>query len=151
MSWNMNDYPNSLKNLSFVVRKKAIDIANAMVDEGYDETRAIPIATQQAKEWHENANQDEIHEFEEQGDPTERTDEGDQYESRPEMLDKGEHVAPHDNGWAVQSEDAKQPSDVFDTKSAAVKRGKEIARNKGTGLTLHRKDGTIEDHISYNP
>ncbi len=31
--------------------EKAIEIANAMVDEGYEEGRAIPIATSQAKEW----------------------------------------------------------------------------------------------------
>lgn len=54
MPWNMKDYPSSLKNLNEDVRKKAIDIANAMVDEGYNESRAIPIATQQAKSWYEN-------------------------------------------------------------------------------------------------
>lgn len=150
MPWDMNDYPSSLKNLTDVVRKKAIDIANAMVDEGYDETRAIPIATQQAKEWFENADQDEIQAFKEQTDPTERDNDSDRYESRPEMLDKGEHVVPHKDGWAVQSKDAKQPSDVFDTKSDAVERGKEIAKNKGSSLTIHRKDGTIEDRISYD-
>ncbi len=49
MPWNMNDYPSSLKNLDKPVRKKAIDIANAMLDEGYDEGKAIPIATKQAE------------------------------------------------------------------------------------------------------
>lgn len=51
MPWSMKDYPQSLKNLEEPVRKKAIEIANAMVDEGYEEGRAIPIATSQAKEW----------------------------------------------------------------------------------------------------
>lgn len=60
MPWDMNDYPSSLKNLPYAVRKKAIDIANAMIDDGYDENRAIPIATKQAKSWYEKADKDEI-------------------------------------------------------------------------------------------
>ena len=55
-------YPSSMKNLKHAVRKKAIDIGNSMIDEGYDENRAIPIATQQAKEWYENADKEEIRE-----------------------------------------------------------------------------------------
>ena len=33
------------------VRRKAIEIANALLAEGYDEGRAIPIAIAKAKEW----------------------------------------------------------------------------------------------------
>lgn len=149
MPWNMNDYPESLKNLNQVTRKKAIDIANAMVDEGYDEGRAIPIATKQAEEWYENASDKELEKFMEQGDPTERSAEGKKYDSRPELMDNGEHIVPHEEGWAVQAKDAKQPSRVLDAKAEAVEHGKEIARNKRTGLIIHRKDGTVEEHISY--
>ena len=35
--------------------KKALEIANKMVQEGYEEGRAIPIAINQAKEWKKNA------------------------------------------------------------------------------------------------
>lgn len=49
MPWDTQDYPSSLKNLDTAVKKKAIDIANSMIDEGYDEGQAIPIATEQAK------------------------------------------------------------------------------------------------------
>lgn len=146
MPWDMNDYPSSLKNVKPAIRKKAIDIANAMVDEGYDENRAIPIATNQAKEWYENADKSEIEDYKSEGDPTERS--GDR-NSRPELLDSGEHVVPHEDGWAVKAKDAKQPSDVFDNKSNAVQRGKEIAKNKGTRLTVHRKNGSIEEQFSY--
>jgi uncharacterized protein YdaT len=51
MIWTLQDYPSSMKNLNEETRKKAIDIANSMVDEGYAESRAIPIAIEQAKEW----------------------------------------------------------------------------------------------------
>lgn len=54
MPWTWQRYPDSMKNLSVRVRHKAIDIANALLDDGYDESRAIPIAIAQAKEWHEN-------------------------------------------------------------------------------------------------
>lgn len=30
MPWNMNDYPTSMKNLAPLIRKKAIDIGNAL-------------------------------------------------------------------------------------------------------------------------
>ena len=38
-------------NLSPAVRTKAIEIANALLLEGYDEGRAIRIAIAQAKRW----------------------------------------------------------------------------------------------------
>ncbi|MFC7395194.1 DUF2188 domain-containing protein [Scopulibacillus cellulosilyticus] len=148
MPWDMNDYPSSMKNLKYAVRKKAIDIANAMIDEGYEEGRAIPIATNQAKEWYKNASQDEIRKLKENVDPTERSD-SQIYKSRPELMDKGEHVIPHSNGWAVQSQDAKKPSEVLDHKDEAVKRAKEIAKNKGTEVIIHKKNGKIQDRVSY--
>lgn len=55
MPWTDKDYPQSLKNLMAPVRRKAIDIANALVDdEKMDEGRAIAIATAKAEEWAKN-------------------------------------------------------------------------------------------------
>ncbi len=54
MPWTKNDYPDSLKNFTAEVRNKAIEIANALLEDGYEEDRAISIATAQAKEWAEN-------------------------------------------------------------------------------------------------
>ena len=51
MPWNVRDYPASMKNLDPLVRKKAIDIANALLADGYSDDRAIPIATSQAEKW----------------------------------------------------------------------------------------------------
>ncbi|PAD62750.1 hypothetical protein CHH79_16725 [Bacillus siamensis] len=72
MPWSMKDYPQSLKNLEEPVKKKAIEIANAMVDEGYEEGRALPIATSQAKEWKENASKEEIDQLMKHDDETKR-------------------------------------------------------------------------------
>ncbi|MBB6450548.1 uncharacterized protein YdaT [Geomicrobium halophilum] len=146
MPWNMNDYPSSLKNLDQAVRKKAIEVGNAMLADGHDEGRAIPIATQQAKEWYENASEKEIQEFLREGDTEGEGDES----SRPELLDRPQFVTPHqDGGWAVQAEGAFQASDVFDNKKEAVKRGREIARNKGTQLIIHRQDHSVEETQNY--
>lgn len=54
MPWTKNDYPPSLKNLMAPVRNKAVEIANALLDEGYDEGKAIAIATSKAEEWGAN-------------------------------------------------------------------------------------------------
>lgn len=50
MSWNIKDYPASMKNLDEVVREEAIGIANGLLDEGFEAGRAIPIAVARAKE-----------------------------------------------------------------------------------------------------
>ncbi|MFJ7753911.1 hypothetical protein ACQKGI_03980 [Peribacillus muralis] len=49
MPWNKNDYPDSMKNLDKDVRGKAIEIANALLEEGYEDGKAIPIAIDRAK------------------------------------------------------------------------------------------------------
>lgn len=49
MPWNEHNYPPSMKHLLSEVRNKAIEIANALLEEGMEEGRAIPIATAQAK------------------------------------------------------------------------------------------------------
>ncbi|AIQ52377.1 hypothetical protein [Paenibacillus sp. FSL R7-0331] len=54
MPWHKENYPDSLKNFMAPVRNKAIEIANALLEDGYGEGRAIAIATAQAKEWGEN-------------------------------------------------------------------------------------------------
>lgn len=54
MPWKKGDYPPSMKNLEPRVRNKAIEIANALLEEGNEEGRAIAIATAKAEEWNEN-------------------------------------------------------------------------------------------------
>lgn len=60
MPFDRRNYPNSMKNLDKEVRDKAIDITNAMLKEGYDEDNAIPIAISQAKEWANDASNEEL-------------------------------------------------------------------------------------------
>ncbi|WP_332826065.1 hypothetical protein [Ramlibacter sp.] len=51
MPWTAQRYPVSMRNLPELVRLKAIDIANALLDEGMDEGRAIRIAIARARQW----------------------------------------------------------------------------------------------------
>lgn len=52
MPWNQEDYPPAMKNLTKEVKDKAIEIANALLEEkDYDEGKAIPIAIAKAEEW----------------------------------------------------------------------------------------------------
>jgi uncharacterized protein YdaT len=51
MPWTLDDYPASMRNLPEPVLAKAIEIANAMLDEGYEEGQAIRMAIAAARRW----------------------------------------------------------------------------------------------------
>jgi uncharacterized protein YdaT len=51
MPWNESYFPHSMANLPSGTRAKAIEIANALLREGYDEGRAIRIGISEAKRW----------------------------------------------------------------------------------------------------
>ena len=51
MPWSAERYPVSMRNLPPRVRHKAIEIANALLKEGYDEGRCIRIAISRARRW----------------------------------------------------------------------------------------------------
>jgi len=51
MPWTFERFPRAMLHLPETVRLKAIEIANALLDEGMDEGKAIRIAIAKAKEW----------------------------------------------------------------------------------------------------
>ena len=54
MPWTKTDYPVSMKNLPEAARNKAIEIANALLEEkNMDEGIAIATAISRAKDWAE--------------------------------------------------------------------------------------------------
>ena len=138
MPWTESDYPNSWKNFDDTTRKKAIDIANAMLKDGHKEEDAIPIATAQAKKWVEDATPTEKKELD-QKDVTKHkkspANKGATY------IEKDVHVFydADDNVWKVQTEGADQASNTFDTKKEAEKRAKEIADKRATDVISHKK------------
>jgi len=53
MPWSSDYIPTSMKHLPPLPRDKAIEIANALLEEGMDEGKAIRIAIAKAKQWAE--------------------------------------------------------------------------------------------------
>ncbi|MEX2948964.1 DUF2188 domain-containing protein [Staphylococcus warneri] len=136
MPWTMEDYPQSLKNLDKLERKKAIDIANAMLKDGYKESDVIPIATQQAEKWYKQASEKELEELKNKHITQHQQDKSVQ----PELNEKPVHVYFENGEWKVKTEGAKQASDTFTYKKDAVKRAQHIAGNKDTKIVEHQKD-----------
>lgn len=128
MPWTLDDYPNTWKNLDKLERKKAIDIGNAMLKDGYDEGTLIPIATKQAEEWYKNASKEELDELKNKNITSHQKDK----DVRPELNENDVEVYKEDNEWKVRTHGAKQAADSYDKKEEAVKRANEIADNRGT-------------------
>ncbi|MBM7605597.1 uncharacterized protein YdaT [Metabacillus crassostreae] len=114
MSWTKSDYPESMKNLSTETRNKAIEIANALLDDNYEEGRAISIAISQAEKM--NTSNEEL----------------------------PYHIVPHNDEWAIKRENATRATEVFSTKEKALDKARDLVKNKNVQLTIHRQDGTIE-------
>lgn len=140
MPWNMTDYPASLKNFEPLLRKKIIDIANALIASGYDEDEAIPIATSQGKEWLENATKAELDALHSEPNPK-KDDEHDTSSVNPELLDEDVEVYYEDDQWTVKTKKAERAAGTFATKAEAVERAGEIAANKETKVIQYTKDG----------
>lgn len=60
-----------------------------------------------------------------------------------------QHVVPHEKGWAVKGEGNEKFTAVYEYQDDAIERAKDIARNYGSSVIIHREDGTIRDRISY--
>lgn len=144
--WTLDDYPDSMKNLSKVTKKKAIDIANALIEDGYKDQQAIPIAINQAKEWYDKTSEDEREDYLQHGKVTVHDQ---KHKSNPALLDENELVLPHDGKWAVQSKKAKRISKQFDKKADAIEYAKKVAKNKQTALEIYKQDGSLERKYSY--
>jgi uncharacterized protein YdaT len=64
-------------------------------------------------------------------------------------MGKDQHVVPHEDGWAIRGEGNQRVTSVHDTQREAADRAREIARNQGSEVVIHRRDGTIRDSDSY--
>ena len=51
MPWSEQSYPPAMQALHPAARRKAIEIANALLDEGNEEGFAIRVAIARAKQW----------------------------------------------------------------------------------------------------
>ncbi|UXU60696.1 DUF2188 domain-containing protein [Staphylococcus agnetis] len=136
MPWTMSDYPSSWKNLEKLERKKAIDIGNAMLKDGYKTSDIIPIATAQAEKWYQKASQTERDQLNQKNITQHEKNQS----ANPSLNQRDVHVYFEDNVWKVKTESAQQASDTFDTKKDAIARAKEIANHKQTRVQTHTKE-----------
>ena len=60
------------------------------------------------------------------------------------------HVIPNPNGgWSVKKAGSHRASRKFDTKSSALRYGREISKDRETVLYIHDRDGRILERRSY--
>lgn len=136
MPWTMEDYPQSWKNFDELERKKAIDIGNAMLKDGYEEENVIPIATKQAESWYRDASDSELQELKNKKITKHKRDDS----ANPKLNKKDVHVYYEDDEWKVKSDGAKQASDTFLKKEDAMKRARNIVDNRETEIIEHKKN-----------
>ncbi len=65
------------------------------------------------------------------------------------MPSKGQHVVPMDGKWSVRKAGAARASGTYETQGEAVERARTLAKNQGTELYVHGKDGRIRERNSY--
>ena len=140
MPWTKNRYPDSMKNLPKEVREKAVEIANALLEEkNMDEGIAIATAISRAKDWAAN-----------RGKPTESKVQHRVVDVKHHGKDRYVVPAP-EGGWAVKEEGRKGPEAIFSTKEEAIRKAREEAKEDNAALTIQKRDGRVEKKISYNP
>jgi|GEM_PF-109909 len=72
-----------------------------------------------------------------------------QAETQTKMSKKNQHVVPHGGDWAVKREGGKRATVVVPTQKEAIEIGREISKNNGSELIIHRPDGRIRDKDSH--
>jgi uncharacterized protein YdaT len=66
------------------------------------------------------------------------------------MARKNQHVVPTPKGkWGVRGEGNSKITKETSTQTQAIEIAREIAKNQGSEVVIHRKDGTIRDKDSY--
>lgn len=65
------------------------------------------------------------------------------------MQSKGQHVVPSGSGWAVRRSGASKVTVTYGTQGEAVARAREIAKNQGSELYIHGRDGRIRERSSF--
>jgi len=115
-------YPPTMQYMDTQVRDKAFDIFNALLDEGYDDAQAIPIAIAQAKKWAQG-------------------------HRHGQDAQQCVHVVPHPNGWALRRADTPKSSFIFKNMSDAKNKALEIGKREQVGIVLHDEYGEVQQHI----
>lgn len=65
------------------------------------------------------------------------------------MTSKNQHVVPHKDGWAVKGEGSQRASSVHNTQQSAIDTARSIAKDQGSELLIHGKNGQIRARDSH--
>ncbi len=65
------------------------------------------------------------------------------------MSKRNQHIVPHDDGWAVRGAGSQRATSLHRTQQEAIDTAREIARNQGTELFVHGRDGRIRERDSH--
>ncbi len=65
------------------------------------------------------------------------------------MKSKNQHVVPHKGGWAVKSAGSEKATSVHSTQQSAIDAARSIAKNQGTELLVHGRNGQIRAKDSH--
>jgi len=65
------------------------------------------------------------------------------------MSKRNQHVVPHNDGWAVRGAGASRATSVHQTQSKAISEARGIARNQGSELLIHGRNGQIRERDSH--
>jgi len=60
-----------------------------------------------------------------------------------------QHVVPHEDGWAVRGEGNSRITASYRYQDDAIARARQIAKNYGSDVVIHGRDGRIRDRMSY--
>lgn len=124
MVWTTRNSPQPMKQLPDRIRRKALDIANALLAQGYQDRRATYIAVSMAREWAEHGRG---------------------------LRERNVHVLPHDSGWSVCRAGDLQTQCLFLDKGCALSFAVELARAEGVVVIAHDESGAVEGHIHLRP
>ncbi|HET6725263.1 MAG TPA: DUF2188 domain-containing protein [Gammaproteobacteria bacterium] len=114
------DYPPEMAHLAPEVRERAVKLLHELVEEGYPEVQAIPLAIRRVA-----AN----HRTEEAGDVAEAEAE--------------KYVTPHEEGWAVVSPTGEHQTSLYATKEEALAKARELARKEHSRIRVEDGDERI--------
>ena len=114
MFWTQNNYPTSTNNL----RTPAIEVANDLSEDGYDNRAAMMSQSKKRANTHREG-------------------------SDRDLLAQDVRVVPHPDGWAVTRTNAEKASFVFDNIAAAQNKALQISREDRVGVLIHGADGQL--------
>jgi hypothetical protein len=127
MPYTYNKFPASFIHLRMEERNKAIEMANTLIEEDYDEQMAQVIAISNARQW--------AYYYYNEG--------------LSGKMNTNVHLVPNPVGWALMSEDVNTTIFRCVDKTEALLKARIYAKNDKLKLFIHSEQGKIQDIESF--